>query len=142
MSADPKQLESRLKKLETDYDREVTKMLAILEKIQVRLVGSLDDHSAPGLIGEVRDLQQELDQARIKINELRTEFEQLKASRSADVQTMRELAEMKQQLPALWKKVRMYDRYRWIIIGGVMVVGYLVSKAWDYAMKFVGPQGP
>jgi len=134
MSGDPKQIEARLKKLETDYDREVNKMLQILEKIQQRLIGSLDDRSAPGLIGEVRDLQNELEQAKLKIGELRTEFEQLKMSRSADAAAMRELSEMKQQLPALWKKVRMYDRYRWIIIGGVLVIGYLVSEVWEYFM--------
>ncbi len=134
MSNDAK-FEARLKKLENDYDREFSKMLQILEKIQVRLVGSLDDRSSLGLIGEVRELQNELEQSKLKIAELRTEFEQLKVSRATDIQTMRELAEMKQQLPALWKKVRMYDRYRWIIIGGVLVLGYLFSKAWEYFMK-------
>jgi ABC-type phosphate transport system auxiliary subunit len=135
MSSDPKQIEARLKKLETDYDREVNKMLQVLEKIQQRLVGSLEDRSAPGLIAEVRELQNELEQVKRKLGELRAEFEQLKTSYLDAAVITRDLTEMKQQLPALWKKVRMYDRYRWIIIGGVLVIGYLFSKVWEFFMR-------
>lgn len=134
-------IEARVKKLETDYDREISKILEILSKVQQRLVGSLDTTMSPGLISEVRDLQSELSKTRVRLTDFKHEFDALKAARDSDAQALKELSAMKEQLPKLWKKVQVYDRYRWVILGGVLVLGYVASKLWEYLIALI-KKGP
>jgi hypothetical protein len=121
-------IEEKFQKFEADVNRELVKLTQVTDKIQQRLVGGIDT-SDPGLVNHVREMQLELDHLKLKTKELQVELEKLKIS-------IYDLLDIKEQLPVLWKKIKIYDQYRWAILGGAAVIGYLINKLWVYLLKF------
>jgi hypothetical protein len=134
-------LEKRVTQLESDYENDVRRMLQIMQKVERRLVGSIENDT-PGLISEVRDLKKELADVAERMTTTRAEIEQLHLQQVADAKTMQELTQMKEQLPKIWSKIRVYERYRWLILGGLFVLGLIANKAWDYWMSTAKDNAP
>ena len=128
--SDLAQFEARLSKLEVEHARETSRIVELLKKMEQRLVGSLD-MDTPGLITNVREIKREVDETAKHIAELRVEIAALKLAQVADSKAMQDLVEMKQQLPRIWAKIRTYERYRYLIVGGLFVLGFLANKAWE-----------
>jgi chromosome segregation ATPase len=121
------EVESRLKKLDRAYENEVQRMTEILQKIEHRLVGSID-RDTPGLITDVKYLKDTVSVLNVSAKTLSEDLSLIR-------QTFSGLEELRQDNKEIWKKVRLFEKYRWIIVGVLLTSGYLLSKVVDWAIR-------
>jgi len=107
-------LEIRVEKLENshlEYEKNNLKMLNILTKIEAKLIGSIETDT-PGLLSQVRLTKEKVDQHDVKIL--------LIESKLPSAESMNEIKDLKE-------KVELLNRYKWMIYGVMVVLGYLIS---------------
>src|SRR3954469_661668 len=97
MNSDTNNLDARVKKLEENYTREVANMLKILEAIETRFLGSLDN-DAPGLLADIRELKRQYAETTKKLCELELEIEKLEEVKQERAKLARDSEEMQRQM--------------------------------------------
>lgn len=116
------ELEPRLNKLEVDYDRDIHTILDILRKIEVRVGGGgLDDPKELGLIAEVREIKQDIGNHKIQLGEIQKNVQEIKCS-------LFKIEQWTDDIDKLKTRVRNLEKYRWILWGSFITLGWLVMN--------------
>ena len=116
------ELELRLDKLENDYSKDIHSILRILKKIELRVSGGgLDDPEEIGLINEVRGIKRDIGNHKIQSEEIQKIVQEIKCS-------LPQIKQLIEDIDGLKKKIRALEKYRWMLWGGFITLGWLVMS--------------
>jgi len=118
-------VDSRLKKLELDYQSNITEILTILKKLQGRLLGSIDSDQ-PGLIADMRQLKQDIDKQKIDLAKIDMDITKLTLTNQGTQIIIRDVEELK-------KSVEQINKYKWIVYGAAILAGFIIN----YLVKMI-----
>lgn len=113
-------LEPRILKLETDYKRDISAILEILRKLEGRMTGEIGANEV-GLISEVRDLKREMSDNKSQLDYIQQHISEIKVNIGNTTELQRDVAILKE-------KVDKHEKYKWLVWGGLVTAGYLISN--------------
>ena len=121
-------LDSNIEKL-TELSNSISKLLAVhdsrldsLEKINDRTDDDIKEmHSRITTVS--REICEKIDQVEIMIQEKLKQSAEASAKGHAEIK-----AEIENKINALSSRVGVLETWRWLVIGGSIVVGYLIDK--------------
>lgn len=119
-------IEPRIRKLEDS----VGSVIEILKKIEIRLVGTVDNDSV-GLFSDFRQSKIDILNAKTTIIQLELEIKNLRENILFTKDIIKDVSELKSSIKEL-------TRYKWIILGAAAVIGFILNyifKFWDLIKK-------
>lgn len=109
--------ENRLAVLEDD--EKVGNILIILQKIEQRLIGGLDNDS-PGLIPEFNQTKKDVDEIKVHLGTIEASIKKIEEGLTPTKNIVEDIKDLK-------KEVKMLSMHRYILYGGILVLYYLLS---------------
>lgn len=121
-------LEPRLRKLEENYVKDINRILDLLNKIEKRMIGALEDSGEVGLISEVRDIKKEMSSYKIQLNQIEVSVSEIKSNVTNVSSLVKDIADLKIRTDEHDKKFALYDKYKYIAAGILLAIGWLLNK--------------
>ncbi len=109
---------------------DVGKVLEILRKIEIKLVGSIENDT-PGLSTDVRQLKKDFEITKNDITHINENIQTMKNSFVPTQVLTTDVKELKDKVDKLIK-------FRWIFYGGLLVVLWIISNP-DKILKLIKP---
>lgn len=127
------EIDSRIKKLEDDYQQVTLNSLAILKKIEKRLVGDIEN-DVPGLIYEVKQFKEKIHENEANIIKIQKQVEIFDRKLESWNLIAKDIDKLKEIVDEI-------NKNRWILKGGLIIIGILVGKI-DWLWKIIFKGGP
>lgn len=115
------ELEPRIARLEECYERDIVAIHEILRKMEKKITGGGLDSDEIGLVAEVRDLKREMSDNKRQLQEIEKNVCDIKDGVNDTKQLTADVA-------ALKLKIEKYEKYKWLILGGAMTIGWIIGN--------------
>lgn len=128
-------IDAKQKKLEDQYQTDLENIYIILKKLEVKIIGGgLEDDASIGIIAEMRDLNREMGEHTKQTETIKNTVEDIKKQLLPSQQLTIDVASIKTKLGTidiekLNTKVENQEKYRYMIWGAILVVGWILNKA-------------
>ena len=131
------EIDSKQKILEERYHCDLEKVYEILKKLESKLVGGGLDSNNLGLTVEMRDLKREMEEHTKQTVKIQATVDEIKLQLLPSQALIKDVAEIRTKLETHDAKLAVYDKYKWIVWGSLLTLGYLLNKISPFIEKLI-----